>query len=167
MVTIKYIIFDWGNTTMRDLNYPGPMRLWPRIENIPGIIPVLQQLKPDYGLAIATSAAHSSTQDMKEALRMGGLEPYFDYFFSSWELGVAKPDPEFFTLVITSLACEPLQALSVGDKYSKDVEAAKKAGLHAIWFNEARQDFDPVMADAMIFTMNELPLKIKEIQEQG
>ena len=33
---IKTLIFDWGDTIMRDLGLPGPMKDWDRVEWIPG-----------------------------------------------------------------------------------------------------------------------------------
>ncbi|HRY32211.1 MAG TPA: HAD family hydrolase [Bacteroidales bacterium] len=156
MKTPGYVIFDWGNTVMRDLEYPGPMKDWPLIELIPGIEVVLEKLKQRSRLVIATSAPHSNTADMREALRRGGVEQYFTLFFSSFELGCRKPDPAFFRSLISELQCLPSEAISIGDKYPNDISAAKTAGLGTIWFNESRLKGSYPDADYTIYNMAQL-----------
>ncbi|MHC1707533.1 MAG: HAD family hydrolase [Bacteroidales bacterium] len=157
MVALKYLIFDWGNTVMRDLNLPGPMKDWDRVENIPGIIRTLGELSGSYTLVIATSANHSNTEDMKKALERGGCDTFFSHFFSSRELGASKPNPEFFRQILKKLGCSPLEALSVGDKYPNDIQAAKYLGLYTVWFNEGQSALPHPDADALIYHMKDLP----------
>jgi len=163
MVTIEYLIFDWGNTVMRDLALPGPMKEWEKVENIQGIENTLKELSMGYTLVIATSADHSNTEDMREALKKGGVEQYFKYFFSSKELGAAKPQPDFFQRILKQLNCKPSMALSVGDRYLNDIVAAKRAGLFTVWFNEKNKSCDHPDADAVIHHMSELPAVIHSL----
>ena len=39
------VIFDWGDTLMRDLHLPGPMAAWPRVETVPGAGELLAALQ--------------------------------------------------------------------------------------------------------------------------
>ena len=41
---IKTIIFDWGNTLMKDFNKSGPMYLWDYLENVSDIDTLLKKL---------------------------------------------------------------------------------------------------------------------------
>lgn len=164
MVKVEYLIFDWGNTVMRDLGFPGPMKDWDSVENIQGIEDALKELAAGYKLIIATSAEHSDTGDMRAALKRGGVEDYFQQFFSSRELGAAKPNPEFFLRILKQIDCEPGQALSIGDKYLNDVVAAKRAGLYTVWFNEKHKPCDHPDADAVIHQMSELPLTLRSLK---
>ena len=161
MVKLTHIIFDWGNTIMRDHGLPGPMKDWDNVENIEGIEKVLEELHKNFILIIATSADHSNTADMKAALKRVGVDHFFKYFFSSKDLGAAKPHPDFFLKILQQLGCEPNSVLSVGDRYLNDVVAAKRAGLHTIWFNEKRKSCEHPDADAVIFTMPELPASLE------
>lgn len=62
-----------------------------------------------------------------------GIEEHFDeILISEWE-GMAKPDPAIFHKALTSLGVLPEEAVYVGDHPKNDIQAAKAAGLKAIW----------------------------------
>ncbi len=159
----KLIIFDWGNTIMRDFEFPGPMKDWPEVAWIPGMDEVLQVLWPQYRLCIATSAPHSDTEDMKAALGRVGATRFFDHAFSSFELGCSKPSESFFSNILKALDVLPSNALSVGDRYEKDVIPAKALGMKAVLFNEKKVPGDYPAADMVITTMAELPVWIEKL----
>ena len=58
---IRAVLFDWGNTLMRDLpGQHGPMRDWPHVEALPGALEALEALHAQgLRLALATNAADS------------------------------------------------------------------------------------------------------------
>lgn len=165
MVKLKYLLFDWGNTVMRDLSLPGPMKDWPFVELIPGAETSLSILSFSYTLIIATSADHSNTEDMIVALQRVGADKFFTHFFSSKELGAKKPDPEFFKKVIRILDCGAGEVISVGDKYPNDIEAAHIAGLKTIWFNENNLQGNFPSANKIILHMEDLPDAVKAIRD--
>ena len=61
---------------------------------------------------------------------MPEYEGVFDAEFYSVELGLAKPDPAYFSQIIRRLAVVPSQVLFVDDKQA-NVAGAREAGLHA------------------------------------
>jgi len=162
---IKVLIFDWGNTVMRDYALPGTMTTWEKVDWIPGVEEALEQLSREYKCVIATSAAHSGTSEMKDALAMVGANVYFDEFFSSNDLGVSKPDPEFFREIIKQLKVFPEECIAIGDKYEKDIVSASKAGLNTILFDENRTQSNSPLADQVIISMNELERVIKNFPD--
>jgi FMN phosphatase YigB (HAD superfamily) len=87
---IEVVIFDWGDTVMRDFpQYAGPMVEWPRVEAVPGIADALRALSPDFRLALATNAAASGAEKARAALARVGLDTYFTYVLTARELGVS------------------------------------------------------------------------------
>jgi putative hydrolase of the HAD superfamily len=133
---INTIIFDWGDTVMRDFpEYQGAMVDWPRVEALPGIPAVLPALAGEYRLALATNAAVSRSEQVRLALQRVNLDSYFSKIFTASELGLNKQDPGYYPRVIEALACRPDQALMVGDGYETDIAHAKAAGLRAAWYN--------------------------------
>jgi putative hydrolase of the HAD superfamily len=54
----------------------------------------------------------------------------FDHVFTSFQLGLIKPDVEVFHHVVEALGCEPEQVFFVDDN-TINVEGARRAGLHA------------------------------------
>jgi HAD superfamily hydrolase (TIGR01549 family) len=153
---VTTLIFDWGDTIMRDYKLPGPMLEWDKTDYIPGARKVLEKLSKKYTCVIATSADHSGTMEMKAALTKIGAHKYFHYFFSSQELGVKKPDPEFFTSIIKILNIEPSECVMTGNMYDKDIVGAKAAGLQTVLFDEKKHDQDFPDADVVIHQMDEL-----------
>jgi putative hydrolase of the HAD superfamily len=161
--TILLIIFDWGNTVMRDLGINGPMKDWPEVEWIPFMDTVLPELNSGFTLAIATSAPHSDTQDMAEALARVGAHDYFHFFFSAFDLQAKKPDPLFFERILEQTGFKAFQCLSIGDKYENDVVAAKSLGMNTILFNENNIPGNYPDADRVITSMDQLQMAIDSI----
>jgi putative hydrolase of the HAD superfamily len=159
---LKAIIFDWGDTVMRDFRLSGPMTGWERVEAVPGIEQALAKLHPSYQCYIATTAAHSGAEEMKRSLARVHLDGYFNGFFSSKDLGAAKPDPAFYLEILKITGYQPPEALAIGNLYEKDVVSAKRAGLITIFFNENDVPGNFPMADAVINEMVELPAAISD-----
>jgi HAD superfamily hydrolase (TIGR01509 family) len=133
---IKAIVFDWGDTIMRDFDLPGPMSQWEKVACVDGAEAALKALSPNYTCIIATSADHSDTAEMKAALDRVGADKYFHHFYSQKELGYKKPDVRFFQAVLRLVGFAPEESLMVGNLYEKDITGAKQAGMATVFFNE-------------------------------
>lgn len=62
-----------------------------------------------------------------------GLASCFDAVVISGEVGVGKPSPEAFGLLVEALGVRPEEAVMVGDSWQRDVEGALCAGVRPIW----------------------------------
>jgi putative hydrolase of the HAD superfamily len=88
----------------------------------------------------------NATDRLRSDLRALSLDDEVDAVFSSAELGVAKPDPEVFTLVCEALGLAPGQCLFVDDS-AGHVAAAGQVGLEAHHYRSAaglRDFLDPL-----------------------
>lgn len=151
---------------MRDFQeYSGQMSEWPKVELISGIENVLQALQGHYKLVIATNVQESGTVEMRRALKRVNAERYFNSFFSSRELEVAKPDRRFFMEIAKRLNVDPKECLVVGNSYERDIVPASQAGMLAVFFNEKVQAGDFSIADFLIHSMPELMLVIDQFSE--
>ena len=65
-------------------------------------------------------------------LRRGDYE-VFDAVYASNRMGLAKPDPAFYTFILEREGCEPREAVFVDDM-EVNVEAAAKLGIEAFLF---------------------------------
>jgi len=161
---IRVILFDWGDTVMRDVpDFPGRMADAPHVAAMPGIAEALDALRPRYRLALASNANLSTPDDVRAALARVGLAACFDQIHTSAVLGVSKPDAAFFRAVLDAADCPPAQAVMVGDSFSTDVAGAKRAGLKAVWYNYRGEPAPPgsaVMPDAEIRDLADLPAAI-------
>ena len=154
---IDALIFDWGDTVMRDFGAPGPMAEWETVQYIPGADDALSTLSPRFTCIIATSADHSGTEEMIAALKRVKADRYFHHFFSSRDLGYKKPDPEFFRSIIRNVGLTPGRCVMIGNLYEKDILGAAKAGLQTILFDQHRHEGTYPEADEIINHMKELP----------
>lgn len=133
----KVILFDWGNTLMRDdPAQSGPMTAWPQVEAVPGAAHTLAALQArGYRLAVATGAADSDENQIRQALERVELGRFFEKIYCFANTGQRKPSPGFYQFILNDLRLEPGEALMVGDSFTSDVLAANQIGLPAAWFN--------------------------------
>lgn len=87
----RCILFDWGNTLMRDFpDAEGPMADWPRVETLPGVKEILRQLRPHWTLALATNAVASDEPSVWRALARGGIASLLDRVYCFQTIGHMK-----------------------------------------------------------------------------
>ncbi|MGD8207928.1 MAG: HAD family hydrolase [Thiohalocapsa sp.] len=63
------------------------------------------------------------------------LRGCFHRSLTAADAGAAKPDPALFRLAMDWAGVDAGQTLHVGDDPLRDVEAARRLGLHAVWVN--------------------------------
>ena len=160
---IKAIIFDWGDTLMRDFPLDGPMVSWPHVEAIPGAEEALEGLHDRFVLAVGSNAGLSDGELMAQALDRVGLRRRFRHFFTNKELGAEKPDPEFFREMLRRLTLDPQECIMVGNNYEKDIAPAKAVGMRTIWLSDDGSAEDCPSADAIIRSMSELEEAVSRI----
>ncbi|MCF6278010.1 MAG: HAD family phosphatase [Anaerolineales bacterium] len=61
------------------------------------------------------------------------IDDAFDEIFISAELGIAKPDPRIYRIVLEKLALAPEETVFVDD-FIENIAAARKLGMHGIHF---------------------------------
>ena len=70
-----------------------------------------------------------------------GMERWFpkERIFISDEMGATKPDVRAFQAVEKSMGLDPEDTWFVGDTFEVDVDGARNAGWHIIWFNHRKR----------------------------
>lgn len=98
-----------------------------QVEFFNGVHETLGLLAQRYQLAVITNG--------NADVRRLGLGHYFEHILSAEELGVGKPDPLPFQRALELSGVNADQALHIGDHPVDDIIGARRAGLHAVWFN--------------------------------
>ena len=130
---IKYLCFDWGDTLMADHpQYTGAMHAWPQITPMDGVLPLMPELSKSYKCVVLSNAAESDAQLMKKAFERAGIDQHFHCFYTSKELGAAKPDLMFFRQALQLLGAKACEAIMIGNDYRKDIVPAKEVGMHTV-----------------------------------
>ena len=165
MTPIRAVVFDWGNTLMRDLSgFRGPMAEWPRVELVPGVADALERLPRYLVCCVATNAVDSDAELLGLALERGGIRHHFRHLFTARELGAIKPDPRFFRRILLTLGVEPRASIMVGDSYTTDIAAAKAVRMRTVWFSQAPLTRPTPCADVVIHSMEDLPSAVAQIE---
>jgi FMN phosphatase YigB (HAD superfamily) len=164
MNALKAVIFDWGDTVMRDFpEYKGPMAYWPIVEIIKGIDKTLEYLQNKLICCLASNAGDSDAELMGIALSRTNLRPYFQHLFTSHELGAKKPDPIFYSQLLRKLDLEPEQCIVVGNDYQKDIVPAKSIGMITIWFSQHTDAASVPCADYSIDSIDKSLFILEEL----
>ncbi|RKL65151.1 HAD family hydrolase [Salipaludibacillus neizhouensis] len=165
---IKALIFDWGDTLMWDFpELDGPMAYWEKIEAVPGMNHALEMACKDYICCVASNAGDSTTELMGEALNRVDLRKYFNFLFTSRELGVTKPNLDFFNKIVSNLHLKPEECIMIGNDYEKEIVPSKAVGMHTIFFTEERKRAVFMDADYTINSMNNLYEIIMDFEDMN
>lgn len=116
---------EYGVTAPVDEVYAA---VWHRIDEVASSFEVVTALRrAGYGVHLATNQERGRGTYMHDVL---GYRDRFDVCAYSWEVGAAKPDPEFFHRVVRLIGAPAGEVLFVDDSEA-NVEGARAAGLAA------------------------------------
>ena len=112
------ILFDWGNTVMRD--YPEitiPMVEWDEIEVIDGIADVLAAIHTSgRRIILATSASISNEAEIWGALKRGGLDTYFSKIYCFKNTNLPKGEAFYRHILNDAIAVNTTYRTQVVDE---------------------------------------------------
>ena len=103
------------------------------------IIDYIQSLRPRYKTVLLSNAWDNLREILVKTWKIADA---FDEIFISAEMGVAKPDPKIYEMVLEKLGIAPEETVFVDDSI-ENIESARKLGMHGIYF----QDKDVAMAE--------------------
>jgi len=132
------------------------MRLYLTLDVFPEVPRVLEQLK---GAGLRTAILSNGTPRMLEAAvssaKLGGL---IDTILSVEEVGVYKPHPKVYQLVVDRLSM-PASGIAFQSSNSWDAHAASAFGMQVVWCNRygQRRERLPGAPDREVTSLAELP----------
>ena len=151
------ILFDWGDTVMRDdpANIT-PMVEWETVEVIEGITGVLSYLHSSgRDIILATSASISDEDQIRGALRRAGLDRFFSRIYCFKNTKLPKGEA-FYRYILNDLNIPASDALMVGDSFEKDVLIPATLGIFAVWFNPRSDETHSGKWNVTVHSMAEL-----------
>jgi putative hydrolase of the HAD superfamily len=101
----------------------------------PEMMALLQALKPHYRLALLSNAHQT---DVAAWMAQFNLTDMFEVAVSSAVVGLAKPDPRIYQLILQQLDVQPAEALFIDD-LTRNTQAAEALGLPCIVFESPEQ----------------------------
>ena len=97
------------------------------------VLPVLRRLAGTHQVYAFTNGNAS--------LEAIGIAHLFTATVTARQIGVAKPDPEFFAAALSHIGADARTALHVGDHPENDIQAAAEVGMTTLWINRNRADW--------------------------
>lgn len=112
----------------------------------PGLKDLLKELRPGFGLAVATNRSNT----IGKVIEYNGLEGIFDIIVSSLDVKMPKPHPESLIKILDFFDITPLQAFYIGDSHI-DYLTARAAGVVFISYKNKALD-----AEHHVYSMREI-----------
>jgi putative hydrolase of the HAD superfamily len=119
---------------------------------------VLKKLSHSYKVALLSN----TMSDQPHLLLIdSGYDRFFDVIICSRDIGVRKPNPEAFKIVLDKLCVDPDRTVHVGDSVEADMYGAVNSGVTGIWI---RNDNQPEWDGFVIDSICALPEFLKELE---
>lgn len=100
---------------------------------LPGAEELLEALSPRYDLYLVSNGT-AAVQAGRIA--SAGIAPCFKKLFISEEMGLHKPQREFFEACFAAIpGFRRAEALIIGDSLTSDIQGGNNAGIRTCWFN--------------------------------
>jgi HAD superfamily hydrolase (TIGR01549 family) len=102
----------------------------------PCVEDVLRELSSKYKVAMVSN---TMSDQPKILLKEAKMDNYFDLLVCSRDLGVRKPNPKIFDIVLDRIDAKPEKTVHVGDSVESDMYGAREAGITGIWIKNPDQ----------------------------
>ena len=126
---------------------------------VPGAMDLLQSLS---GGALLCVASNGPYEQQLHRLEIGGMRPYFDYFFISERAGAAKPSREFFDYAFRALNGNrpdpilPQETLIIGDSLSSDMAGGLQYGMKTCYYRRSGAPAAPAGVDYTVTDLRQI-----------
>lgn len=84
-----------------------------------------------YKMGLLSNRSNSVDEEIKEL----GFDVYLDFYFTSGDLQIWKPDPRIFEHALFLAESTPETTAYIGDNYYTDIIGAKNAGIYPILYD--------------------------------
>lgn len=105
---------------------------------------------------------------VRHAIRRDGIEPSFEVWAISEDLGFDKPDPRLFRHALDAAAADPERTVMCGDRLDYDVRPARAVGMRTVWVLRGEAPDDPTPEqlaepDAAVGSLADLPAALEAL----
>lgn len=123
---------------------------------IDGATGLLAALKQNIKGARIYIVSNGATINAIGRIKSTGLDAYIDGTFISEDMGVNKPSPEFFRMVLDSIGAPKEKCIVIGDSLTSDMSGARNFGLKSCWFRPSGDRESAVKEYSISYTADTL-----------
>ena len=123
---------------------------------IPGAEELLKALAPRYALYLVSNGT-AAVQAGRIA--SAGIASYFRKIFISEQMGLHKPQKEFFDACFAAIpGFHREETLIIGDSLTSDIRGGDNAGIRTCWFNpQGKPRLEGVRVDYEVSALSQIP----------
>ena len=123
----------------------------------PDALSTVQRLsKAGYRLGLISNATDDGV--VQRLVDKAGFRPWFDPIISSASVGIRKPDPAIFRMVLDKWGIAAREAVMVGDDPEADILGARLTGMRSILVRRSNDPVDAqIVPDAEVTRLSQLP----------
>jgi 2-haloacid dehalogenase len=109
-----------------------------QVHLVPGALELLEKLYGNYRMCLITNGI---ARVQHRRIAKSGFDKYFEKIIISEEIGISKPNPDFFHYALNLLGNpEAEKVLIIGDNISSDIGGGINLGLAGCWFNPEKSE---------------------------
>jgi epoxide hydrolase-like predicted phosphatase len=98
------------------------------------VVSLIKTLHDNYKLGLLSNADASH---LRPILKKYELNSLFDKIIISSEVGVIKPEPDIFHIILNELGIKPANTIFIDDN-EHNIKAAHALGIHGIWYQDVK-----------------------------
>lgn len=127
-----------------------------------GVYDVLDELRVK-GMCLGMISNAGDEGNVQRLIDNAKLRPYFRPIYISAALGIRKPNPKLFEMVLENWDLPADQVVMVGDNLGADILGAQNAGVHQIWLTTQadtpsnREHASVILPEATAESLTEVP----------
>ena len=121
---------------------------------------VLDLLKKSYKLVMITNGI---PEVQRRKIQKTDVESYFHPILISGEIGISKPDAQFFYKAADEIHTKYEECIVIGDSVRNDIGGAKNAGMLSVWVNRYGSTHPDITPGFEIKNLHELPLILNNL----
>ncbi len=101
---------------------------------MPGALEFVRKLRAEIPFARIYIASNGATINAQGRMASTGLDRLIEHLYISEDMGVNKPEKEFYDICLEGIGEPKETCIMIGDSLSSDMLGAKNAGLASVWF---------------------------------
>ena len=101
---------------------------------MPGALEFVRKLREEIPGARIYIASNGATINAQGRMASTGLDKLIEHLYISEDMGVNKPEKEFYDICLEGIGEPRETCIMIGDSLTSDMLGAKNAGLASVWF---------------------------------
>jgi putative hydrolase of the HAD superfamily len=135
---------------------------------MPALHAVLDELQ-DEGRMLGIISNAGDAENVHRLIDKVGIRDYFDPIIISAAIGIRKPDPRPFEMVLEQWQVTPDSIVMIGDRLEADILGAQNTGMHQIWLKPevSVSAATQIIPEKITRKLVDIPGLIREFETKG